>query len=445
METKPRTAPGVLTGLVLLISAMVPLSSRAASPALNDQIIADAYVYLVGRALVVRQEHLDVAAQGGYNVAFHNRLGSADFVNPNLGVANTEAWIAVDDKTSVILEIPRIEGRYYTAQILDEWGETLTNIHERNFPLRPYGKFAFVAPGSRVAIPDDAVRIELRSSKAKMLARIELQNDREGAVALQRQIKVTPMGEPAFPPAVEIPDFDHARLIGVELFDVAEDLLKSAPDVSPIAIQLQAQVRAVAVAVRDPAQRAAIEKTLREQVIPRFMKYATQEGGTVRNNWLGTAMILGNYGEEFWTRSGANLIGIWANNSHEVVYFIGTRDASGQPLDGTNTYVLHFPKDQLPQDVVNAFWSIHLVGVPDFMPVPNRLNRFMLSTHSNVQTNPDGSLMLVLGPAPVAGIPEANWLPTAPGRLFSLNWRTYVPKEVVKRGEWFPPVVSKRD
>lgn len=445
MEPKPRTAPGVLTRLVLLISAMVPLSSRAASPALNDQIIADAYVYLIGRALVVRQEHLDVAAQGGYNVAFHNRLGSADFVNPNLGVANTEAWIAVDDRTSVILEIPKIEGRYYTAQILDEWGETLTNIHERNFPLQPYGKFAFVAPGSRVAIPDDAVRIELRSSKAKMLARIELQNDREGAVALQRQIKVTPMGEPAFPPAVEIPDFDHARLIGVELFDVAEDLLKSAPDVSPIAIQLQAQVRAVAVAVRDPAQRAAIEKTLREQVIPRFMKYATQEGGTVRNNWLGTAMILGNYGEEFWTRSGANLIGIWANNSHEVVYFIGTRDASGQPLDGTNTYVLHFPKDQLPQDVVNAFWSIHLVGVPDFMPVPNRLNRFMLSTHSNVQTNPDGSLTLVLGPAPVAGIPEANWLPTAPGRLFSLNWRTYVPKEVVKRGEWFPPVVSKRD
>lgn len=68
----------------------------------------------------MRQEHLDIAAQGGYNVAFHNRLGSADFVNPNLGVANTEAWIAVDDDTPVVLEIPKVEGRYYTAQILDE-------------------------------------------------------------------------------------------------------------------------------------------------------------------------------------------------------------------------------------------------------------------------------------------------------------------------------------
>jgi hypothetical protein len=278
-----------------------------------------------------------------------------------------------------------------------------------------------------------------------MLARVELQNDRDGAVALQRQIRITAMGEPKFPPAVKIPTFDHARLIGVELFDVTEDLLKSAPDVSPIAAQLQAQVRAVALAAKDPLQRAAIDKTLREQVIPRFMRYATQEGGQVKNNWLGTAMILGNYGENFWIRSGANLIGIWANNSHEVIYFIATRDAAGRPLDGSHTYELHFPEDALPQDVVKAFWSVHLVGVPDFMPVPNRLDRFMLSTHSSVVKNHDGSLTLVLGPEPVAGVPEANWLPTAPGKLFSLNWRTYVPKEIVKQGNWFPPAVAKRD
>jgi hypothetical protein len=445
MSTKRRTIRALAIGLCLVFSFGAPSQARTASPALDEQIVADAYVYLIGRALVVRQEHLDVAAQGGYNVAFHNRLGSADFVNPNLGVANTEAWIAVDDATPVVLEIPKIEGRYYTAQILDEWGETLTNIHERNYPLQPYGKFAFVAPGSRVGIPDDAVRIELRSHKAKMLARVELQNDRDGAVALQRQISITPLGEPKFPPAVKIPEFDHAQLVGVELFDATEDLLKSAPDVSPIAAQLQAQVRAVALAAKDPAQRAAIDKTLRDQVIPRFMRYATQEGGQVRNNWLGTAMILGNYGEEFWTRSGANLIGIWANNSHEVVYFIGTRDADGQALDGSHTYELHFPKDALPQDVVDAFWSVHLVGVPDFMPVPNPLDRFMLSTHSSVEKNPDGSLTLVLGPEPVAGVPEANWLPTAPGKLFSLNWRAYVPKEIVRQGNWFPPAVTKRD
>ena len=444
MSTTLRDLKGLWIGLFLLVSLVVPIHGRAASPALDEKIIADAYVYLIGRALVVRQEHLDVAAQGGYNVAFHNPLGSATFVNPNLSVANTEAWIAVDDATPVLLEIPKIEGRYYTAQILDEWGETLTNIHERNYPLQPYGKFAFVAPGSRVAVPDDAVRIELRSQKAKMLARVELQNDRDGAVALQRQIRVTPLGKPKFPPALKILAFEKPALIGVELFDAAEALLKSAPDVSPIAAQLQAQVRAVAREAKDPARRAAIDKTLRDQVIPRFMRYATQEAGPVRNNWLGT-MVIGNYGEDFWIRSSANLIGIWANNTHEVIYFVTTRDAVGRPLEGSSTYELHFPKEALPQDVVNAFWSVHLVGVPDFMPVPNPLDRFVLSTYSNVKKNHDGSLTLVLAPKPVAGIPHANWLPTAPGKPFSLTWRTYIPKEIVKQGNWFPPAVAKRD
>lgn len=58
--------------------------------------LADAYLYLLGRALVVRQEMMD---RGGEEFAFnrvqYNPLGSADFVNPNFDVAYLEAWIAV--------------------------------------------------------------------------------------------------------------------------------------------------------------------------------------------------------------------------------------------------------------------------------------------------------------------------------------------------------------
>ena len=43
-------------------------------------------------------------------------------MNPNLDVVDSEAWIAVDDVTPAILEIPEVPaGRYYTAQIVDEW------------------------------------------------------------------------------------------------------------------------------------------------------------------------------------------------------------------------------------------------------------------------------------------------------------------------------------
>ena len=44
---------------------------------------------------------------------------------------------------------------------------------------------------------------------------------------------------------------------------------------------------------------------------------------------------------------------------------------------------------------------------------------------------------------PNAAVPESNWLPSAPGKGFSLTLRTYVPKDVVKRGEWFPPAIKR--
>lgn len=60
---------------------------------LSDAVIADAYCYLLGRVLVIRQEWLDRRAPGfAYNTVLHNPLGSADFVNPNLDVAYLEAW-----------------------------------------------------------------------------------------------------------------------------------------------------------------------------------------------------------------------------------------------------------------------------------------------------------------------------------------------------------------
>jgi hypothetical protein len=112
---------------------------------LTEQDVIDSYVYVLGRYLVIRQEHVDIAEEGvDYNGIKYNELGKAEFVNPNLDVAYLEAWFAVDDNTPVILEIPKIEGRYYTAEIMDEWAEILYNINERNFPKTPYGKFALV-------------------------------------------------------------------------------------------------------------------------------------------------------------------------------------------------------------------------------------------------------------------------------------------------------------
>ena len=409
----------------------------------NKQTIVDAYVYLLGRALVIRQEHTDLQEPGiTYNAIKYNPVGSADFVNPNLDVAYMEAWIAVDDATPVVLHVPEVTGRYYTAQILDEWGEVITNINERNYPSHPHGNFAFVAPGSQAEIPADAVRIELHSQKAKMLARVELRTDREGAVELQRQFTLTAMGTPSIQPAVPMPAFGNKELLGVEIFDNVESVFASAKDISPVAARMQDQVRAVARQAEDTASRAELDQLIRTKVVPEFLGQAVTKAGVFKNNWLGT-IGTGNYGENYLIRTSANLVGLWANTNDEVIYFVGTMDADGQPLNGAHDYVIDFAATDRPDGVVRAYWSVILVDVPDYRVVPNPLNRYNLNSYSALTSEADGSLRLLLASRPNSAVPESNWLPAPDGKGFSLTLRTYVPKDQVKRGEWFPPVIKR--
>src|SRR5262245_33655495 len=77
--------------------------SAAAGAAADERTITEACIYVLARALVIRQEHTDLREPGvTYNSIKYNPLGSADFVNPNFDVAYLEAWFAANDKTPVI-------------------------------------------------------------------------------------------------------------------------------------------------------------------------------------------------------------------------------------------------------------------------------------------------------------------------------------------------------
>ena len=74
---------------------------------------------------------------------------------------------------------------------------------------------------------------------------------------------------------------------------------------------------------------------------------------------------------------------------------------------------------------------------------PNPLNRFNINNFSPLQKETDGSLKLAIGPKPIPAVAESNWLPSPEGKPFSLTFRTYVPKDIVKAGEWQPAPVMK--
>jgi hypothetical protein len=90
---------------------------------------------------------------------------------------------------------------------------------------------------------------------------------------------------------------------------------------------------------------------------------------------------------------------------------------------------------------VDGYWSVIVVSVPDYRVVPNALKRYNFNNYSPLRKEADGSLKIAIGPRPVPGVPESNWLPSAEGKPFALNFHTYVPKEIVKT-EWAPPPLT---
>lgn len=438
--------PLVATGGFMTLGNVEGRTSRGISNVVapSDRVLSDTYSYVLGRLLVIRQEQMDLAEPGvHYNELKYNPLGSSDFVNPNLDVAYVEAWIAVDDETPVLLEVPEINGRYYTAQVLDEWGEVIVNINERTLPSRPHGKFAFVRAGTAPPLPANVARIDLHSNKAKLLARVELKDDVAGALALQHRFKLTALGEPriARPPAI-VP-FGNEELLGVEAFDDLDAIFASALDVSPVAAALQEQARAVArYLALHPAELEAFDTKLRRKIVPQIIDYSRTGAALYRNHWMGASASMGNYGKDYRLRTAVNLQGIWANSSDEVVYFMCGHGDDGRPLNGNRRYELRFEADNLPSSVVDGYWSVILVSVPDFRVVPNSQRRFNLNSYSPLALGPDGSLRILIAPAPEPGFLESNWLPSPAGRSFSLTFRCYVPKDLVKYGQWFPPALS---
>lgn len=421
--------------------AATPATGTAVAPAISDQDISDAYVYLLGRLLVLRQEQLDFKGDSKWNEINHRAVGGVAWANPNLDVAYSEAWVAVDESSCTIFSVPRITGRYYTVQLLNGWGETVANINERNYPQHPSGDFWVCLKGANVQVPADAQRIDLPGKTARVLSRVELGANPKQAVALQHQIKVRASGTPVIAPVPDTPPFTNDKFPGVEAFDSAAVALDSEPDINPGMAPMQDKVRAIAAAVKDPAERARVDKVIRDKTLPEFFK-SLSTAGAHGNGWNRPTTI-GAYGDDYHDRTLVDLAGIWANVPAEAIYFKADKDGTGATLDGGNTYTMTFAKADLPAAHAKYFWSVIAVDAKEFRVIPNPKNRFLLNNQSKLEYGKDGSLTLYFGNEKPKDAPDGNWLPTPKGQPYNLTFRVYGPDEAVTSGKWFPAPMVK--
>jgi len=432
-------------GVVLLIGGCGggnTAGGRSAEAAATDQQISDAYIYLLGRLLVLRQQQADFQEGFQWNTLVHRKPGDVQWPNPNLDVAYSEAWVAVDGKSCLMVSVPKITGRYYTVQFLNGWGETVANINERVFPQHPYGEFAVCLKGSQVAVPPGAQRVDVPVKYMRVLSRVELGANWDEAVALQRKFEFRATGNPVLPALPRTVMFDMEALPGVEAFDSAALALDSEADINPGMDPLQASARSIAKAIQDPAERQRVDQVIRTRAFADLKKaMPTLADGTVRNGWA-LASTMGVYGTNWLLRTLVNYGGIWANTFDEVIYYKAFVGPDGAPLSGDHAYTLHFTKEQLPVHYATYFWSVIAVDAVHRRVLPNSRKRYLINKESKPRYGEDGSLTLYLADAKPEGAPDSNWLPTPKGQGYSLTFRFYRPRGGVADHSYFPPSLT---
>ena len=403
-----------------------------------------------------------------------------DVVAPNADTLYSIAWMDLTAEP-LVLHQPDMGDRYVLFGLLDAWSNS------RSLGTRLYGHgpvdYAIVGPGWQGSLPPGLKRIDMPTQMAWFIVRTGTAGkaDYDAVHAIQDQYSLKPLSrygkpdvethEDARPvdPALDLTTpvvTQVARMDAVHYFDRMARLMRANPPAAadaPMVDKLaslgivpgqpfepgnlsEAQRAGLDDAAwfakamfeaRDPGTQGRLEETsVQRWFFDRLNTTMNRVLLNQHNGWI-VPLNLGDYHTHYALRALVTLLGFGANPPDDAVYPKTFVDAQGQPLDGSQRYVLHFDKAQIPP--ASAFWSLTMYDEASFF-IDNPLQRYAIGDRDKLHFNADGSLDLIIQ----HDLPSdtANWLP-APKGHFALMLRLYNPRPEVIDGRWVPPAVQK--
>lgn len=368
-------------------------------------------------------------------------------VGVNSDTLYTSAWLDLAEEPFV-LEVPRIEDRYYSFQVghadsssavalgSRTHGELLPPVflHSSTYEGEvPPGMLAVRTPTRYVNLPG---RILVDPTSEEDHARVHEIQDGVRLRPLSRYLagedgpNPAPPQRPLDPPAGSDPRlaFLHelASVVTEEHLTDTEQAHWAA--LAPLGFTGDSlDESALSEADREAVAAGLVDG--HEQVTRRARELGTQVGGWTIN-YVGP-----RFGDDPLLRAGVARDQIFVTVPEEGLYPLGKTDVSGQPLDGRHTYRIHFPARQLPP--VEAFWSVTMYTADGFL-VPNKCEVYSLGDRTPGVVAEDGSATMLLSHEPQPG----NWLP-APDGPFYVMLRLFAPCPEVLDGTWLPAPIER--
>ena len=377
-------------------------------------------------------------------------------VRPNFDTLYSSGWLDLT-KEPVVVSVPDTGGRYYLLPMLDMWSDVFASPGWRTTGTQA-GNFLVTPPGWNGTAPDGFTQIKAPTPYVWIIGRTKTDGpaDYDAVHKIQAGYKITPLsqwGKEPVPPVVKIDpaiDMKTSPKVTVDTmkagpyFARAAELLNLHPPHitdQPIIARLERIGFEVGKSFDLNAADPAIQKGLESapEDAQKLMQWKIPTMARVANGWSMNTDTMGVYGNYYLKRAMIAQVGLGANLPEDAIYPVNLADSEGNPLNGANTYTIHFDKGEAPP--AQAFWSITLYDPAGFQ-VANSINRFAVSSWMPFKYNPDGSLDLYFQNESPGADKETNWLP-APRGPYNLTMRVYAPKSDALTGKWNPPPVVK--
>ena len=436
--------------------------------ALNLGIEAHVYLYPLILMDITRRVLTNVPAgakpgMGPMNEFHHFReFPPADFkevVRPNFDTLYSIAWLDVTHEP-VIVAVPDTNGRYYLLPMLDMWSDVFACPGKRTSGTQA-AAYALVRPGWNGNLPAGIEKIEAPTPHVWIIGRTQTNGPRDYAAVHQVQAgyTVTPLSKWGKPvePVKFVPDpntdmktppmIQTDTMSAAQYFSYGAELMKLHPphvtDWSQIARLKHIGIQpgrsfdwgSLPDVVRNGLEKAPAESLKR-------IKAAVPTFAPVKNGWVMPGESIGVYGNAYLSRAIVAMIGLGANQPEDAIYPLCTADVEGNPLEGSNRYVIRFEKGQAPP--VGAFWSITMYDAQGF-PYPNELDRCAIGDRDDLKYNPDGSLDIYIQHTSPGADKESNWLPSPREGIIGVTMRLYSPGSPILDGSWLPPAIKKAE
>lgn len=458
----------LVTAMIIQLPAMAGDKENAANiEGVTSEIGIQAYIYAYPMVLMelTRRVSTNVEAPVGVkapmNQFAHLRVFPdhtfREVVRPNADTLYSFLWFDVSVEPQ-ILTMGDTSGRYHMLPVLDMWTDVVAAPGSRTTGTQG-GTYAIVGPNWEGELPAEVDTIRTPTNVGWLIGRTQTngKDDYDNVHLIQDSYKITPLSQwgksykaPGKSPVNSDWDMDTpplaqlARMDADQFFTLFAELLKNNPphEVDWNMVKLMGQIGIVpgedfdfsALSGQQQKELGAAVATAQQLIINKQHQMSPLVDG-----WLFERDNIGNYGTSYLRRAFVALIGLGINVPEDAVYPFTDTDIEGQAYDGSQRYVMHFTKDELPP--VRGFWSLSIYDHEGYM-IDNPISRNAIGDRDDLQFNEDGSLDIYIQRTTPGAEKESNWLP-APEGTFDLTLRTYWPTPEAITGEWTPPPVLK--